>query len=168
MSAASTQSSWLDNCLARLSQDGFKISENVTFMKYRFNYVAHRSRFEWSKLGNSETFFMFSEANSPDLTSLRAYSSNAFDCANNLRTSSLPCGIFESLWCFPVAIVNAVDPRAGTAIQNEAPVKHWGAAEVPVIFDRTNSELWYYEKTPMWGAAYYSGFRKQIQRYLIG
>jgi hypothetical protein len=52
------------------------------------------------------------------------------------------------------------------ACQNTAPTKHWAAFEVPVLYDSNHDKLLFFEKTPVWGGAYYKGFRNQIQKYL--
>jgi hypothetical protein len=51
-------------------------------------------------------------------------------------------------------------------IKTEEPPTHWSAGELRVAYDAPHHQLYYYEKTPLWGAAYYSGFRKKIQKYL--
>jgi hypothetical protein len=33
---------------------------------------------------------------------------------------------------------------------------------MPVVYDAQRDRLFYFEKTPIWGAAYYRGLRKQI------
>jgi hypothetical protein len=52
-------------------------------------------------------------------------------------------------------------------IRDTAPQKHWAAAEIPVAFDSATGQVCYFERTPVWGAAYYAGFRREIQRYLV-
>jgi hypothetical protein len=41
-----------------------------------------------------------------------------------------------------------------------------GSAEIPVVYDQTLGKLSYFEKTPVWGFAYYRGFRLKIRRLL--
>ena len=142
------------------------ISEDVAYANQLFKVVAHRSRFELTKFGNSETFFVFAEIDLQTPASMRRYSSDAFRFAIQSKRSPLPCGLFESVWCFPIAIAERVSPAASDSVRNGAPAKHWSAAEIPVIYDRKSQELCYFEKTPVWGYAYYEGFRNQIKQYL--
>ena len=128
--------------------------------------VARRTRFELTKFGFSETFFVFREFESIGTDALRRFSGDAFKLACQSKTISLPCGIFESVWCFAVAITNRVEDAVIADVRNGAPTKHFAAAEIPAVFRRTDGKLYYFEKTPLWGAAYYAGFRSQIQRYL--
>ena len=158
--------SWLQRCIDRLSLDGFTISGDVAYSNRLFKVVAHRSRFELTKFGNSETFFVFAEIDLQTPASVRHYSSDAFRYAKQSKHFPLPCGLCESVWCFPVAIVETVVPAVADSVRIEEPVKHWAAAEIPVIYDRKREKLCYFEKTPVWGYAYYAGFRSQIKQYL--
>lgn len=119
-----------------------------------------------TKFGFCETFFIFEEFDRLDLVTYRDFSSKAFRCALKQGVISLPRGFFESVFSFAVAIADDVDTRTADAIRNETPPKHWASAEIPVIYDRSTRQLIYFERTPFWGAAYFSGFRKQIQHFL--
>ena len=37
---------------------------------------------------------------------------------------------------------------------------------MPVVFDLASGSLYYFEGTPLWGAAYYAGFRREVQANL--
>lgn len=149
-----------------LRDEGFGCRENVRHGDYVFRWVAKRTRLELAKFGFSETFFAFAGFDSLDLDSLRAFSANCYRYATKARSISLPRGILESVWCFPVALVDRVDAAVSEAVRNEAPPRHWSSAEMPVIHDVSSGTLHYFEKTPVWGAAYYGGFRKQIGKFL--
>jgi hypothetical protein len=166
MGRSSPDRSWLQGCVDRLSRDGFSISQGVAYSNRLFKVVAHRSRLELTKFGNSETLFVFAEVDLQTPASVRHYSADAFRYANQSKHFPLPCGVFESVWCFPVAIVETVAPAVEGSVRFEEPARHWGAAEIPVIYERKHGKLCYFEKTPVWGCAYYAGFRSQIKRYL--
>ncbi len=40
------------------------------------------------------------------------------------------------------------------------------SAEIAVVFDPASRSLSYFEKTQIWGAAYFAGIRKTIQEML--
>lgn len=67
-----------------------------------------------------------------------------------------------------MAIARAVDERTLASVRSDAPPKHWASAEIPVVYDQGQGNLSYFEKTPVWGSAYYAGFRTEIQRLLGG
>jgi hypothetical protein len=162
MNNPTTTKDWLQKTLQNLSHEGFVISENVARPSGTVRALARRTRFEPTKFGFSETFFVFCEFESISASALRRFSSDAFELAKQSKTISLPCGFFESVWCFAVAITNRVEDAAAVSVRNDTPTKHWAAAEIPVVFNQTDGKLYYFEKTPLWGCAYYSGFRSQI------
>lgn len=157
---------WLGRALSRLHAEGFQILQTPSVAASGFSSVAHRSRFEVTKFGNSETFFVFANAAEVSPAMLSNFSAAAFAFAMRSKSFPLPCGFFESVWCFAVAITSHVHPHMGEFVRSSEAPKHWAGAEMRVVYDRATGALWYFDRTPMWGAAYYAGFRSQIQRYL--
>jgi|TARA_B100000959_G_scaffold278977_1_gene338336 hypothetical protein len=157
---------WMQTVLGRLHAQRFRISLNDSFEGHSLGLIAHKSGFELSAVGNAETFFIFAEFETLDRETMRYYSGLAFRCANAFKDESRLNGVFECVWCFPVGIVESIDPAAAYSIRNEDPPNHWGAAEMPVIYERSTNTLAYFEKTPLWGALYWSSFRKQINALL--
>lgn len=147
-------------------RDGFAVYRDTQWVGRLFPLVAHRSGFELTKLGNCENFFVFGELERPSLSELRAFSSLAFDFAMHAKSSNLPCGLFEMINCFAVCCVQSLEARTAETIRTSPPVKHRAAFELPVVYDSSQARLVYFEKTPIWGAAYYRKFRRQINKYL--
>ena len=166
MDDIATENNWFQRALQKLSSDGFVVTQNVTRNHWTFKAVARRTRFELIKCGFAETFFIFEEFDSPTEEAMREFSSDAFAFAKHAKAIPLPCGLGESVVCFPVAAARRVEDLVAHSVRTEEPPKHWAAAEIPVIVDETKQRLCYFEKTPLWGAAYHSGFRTQIERYL--
>jgi hypothetical protein len=163
-SAAATE--WLQTVLQNLAEAGFVVSEPPNTSDPAIRAVARRTRLELTKFGFSETFFVFRQFESLTLPALRKFSSDAFRFAKKTRKIPLPCGLLESVWCFAVAIAERADSETTKSVRNDVPPKHWAAAEMPVVYHVTDGSLDYFQKTPLWGAAYYSGFRTQIQQLL--
>jgi hypothetical protein len=136
------------------------------FRPMGFLFAAQRSRFEITKFGMSETFFVFGNVPVISPESMAAFSDAAYRFAIQSKTVPLPCGFFESVWCFAVAVTAGLHPQAAEWIRATEPPKHWGSGEMRVVFDVTTGQLAYFDRTPVWGAAYYAGFRSQIQRVL--
>lgn len=162
----SASDAWLNHVAGRLRGDSFEPLPPHDYQPAGFKFAVRRTRFELTKFGMSETFFVFSDIAGLNPQAMGAFSSAAFRLAIRSKSVPLPCGLFESVWCYAVAITNNVDPRMSQFIRDAAPQKHWAAAEIPVVFDTTTGQICYFEKTPLWGAAYYAGFRREIQRYL--
>jgi hypothetical protein len=157
---------YLTSAIQRLRAEEFNCSENVAYGDHVFSWVARRTRFELTKSGFSETFFVFAELPSVDTSSLRQFSAKCLRCAKKMRIIPLPCGLFESVWCFSVALVDGIDADTSEVVRNETPPRHWASAEIPVVYDLKSRILYYFEKTPIWGAAYYARFRKTIREML--
>jgi hypothetical protein len=81
-----------------------------------------------------------------------------------LSTHMVP--LFESVYCFAVCLVKALDESTADSARSAVPRKHWAAAEIPVAYDHRQGRLCIFEKTPLWGGAYYKGFRNKIDEYL--
>jgi hypothetical protein len=160
------EDAWLLGVRRRLLSADFVVSDDLSFGGTTFKMVARRSRFELTKFGFSETFFVFAEFDSLNTLALRTFSSKAFHCAKEIRKIGLPCGLFEGVFCYAVAIARLVDYATVNALQNECPPKHWAAAEIPVVYDLIGKKPYKFEKTPIWGAAYYKGFRTMIEQFL--
>jgi len=97
---------------------------------------------------------------------MRPFSADAFRCAKQHKKIPLPCGLFEGVCCFAIAVTQAVDEATQQSVRNEKPPEHWAAGEIPVVYDQVQGKLYYFERTPLWGAAYYAGFRGQIEQFL--
>ena len=166
MEERDTVQGFLSSAIGRLSEGGFTATRDVSFEGEVFLCAARRTKFELTKFGYSETFFVFAEFSTLGFDELEAFSGRGFRYALGARTNPLPRGFFASVFCFPVALVHSVGADTAQTVRNNLPVKHWSAAEVPVVYDLTSGALHYFEKTPMWGAAYYNGFRRTIQQML--
>jgi hypothetical protein len=157
---------WLHDAETRLSSKGFTISQDVSFDGTCFQMVAHRSRIELTKFGNCERFFVFANFDTLSEASLRQFAAKAFRYALAARHVPLPRGLFEAVYCFPVAIVAVLDPAIADSVRDKQPPKHWASAEIPAVYEHSTGKLYYFARTPLWGAAYYAGFRRQLRQFL--
>lgn len=157
---------WLHHIAGRLQADSFAPLPPAHYGAGGFKFAVRRTRFEPTKFGMSETFFVFADIPGLSPQAVASFSAAAYRFAKASKAVPLPCGIFESVWCFAVAITDHLHPHVAEAIRNQEPPKHWSSGEIPVAFDTATGQLCYFDKTPAWGAAYYAGFRRQIQRSL--
>lgn len=92
---------------------------------------------------------------------IMAYSDNCLLYALN-DYKGLPRGFQNGVGCFNVLVSENIDADA-IAYSMERPKKHFAAFEMPIIYDLSNNKLYFYPKTPMWGAIYYKFFRQYIE-----
>jgi hypothetical protein len=164
---------YLSQITQRLKADGFVIEENITYKGQTFDYVAKRTRFEIDKFGFAATSYILARFASPDISSLRNFSQISFKFA--LRAGGiiplgsgirLPRGLYVSVWCYPVAIVDDIAKAIKEAIRSQAPPKHFMAFEMPVVYSLESGELYYCEVTPIHGGLYYDQMRLTINSML--
>ncbi len=157
----------ISHLYSKFRENGFEVSEHETMDGVPLLASCRQTNFSFTKFGFAETFFIFREIYENSAEAVRIFSSQAFAYAQKNRKIHLPCGFFESVWVFPVAIMQNPSPEVISSVEENAPRKHWAAGEMPVIMNARSGALSYYRKTPIWGYAYYAGFRKQIEKYLF-
>jgi len=162
------EETYLARVADRLRGEGFEVREQVpsAFSPEPFRLVARRRRVEATKLGQAEAVFVLSSFPSIDRSAMREFSRAAFEFATKEAVGGMPRGMGRAVFCYPVAIVPVVDDATSRAVRQEPPTKHFAANEIPVIVDLGTGTLHSFEKTPLWGAAYYRGFRKTIATLL--
>jgi hypothetical protein len=162
----SSSDQWMTYVAQKLSANGFKPMSPELYRPQGYKYAAQRSRFEITKFGMVDTVFTFAEI--PDLTpnAMNQFSAASFAFAGRNKTSALPNGFFMATFCFAVAITANLSQQTADFIMDSMAPAHWAANEMRVAFDLASGHLFYYQKTPMWGAAYYAGMRREIERNL--
>lgn len=76
----------------------------------------------------------------------------------------LPRGLHTGVCSFALLVSSNIEEDAKQWVQKR-PKRHFAAAEIPVLYDLKSNELFYYKKTPIWGAIYYGFFRTFIEKY---
>ena len=126
-----------------------------------FDVSYKRDRVEASKFSKVSTYCFVKYANEMfDKQKFENFSKSCFDYASKIR-QGMPVGLGGSLVVYPCLIVNGVSKELKDYISIYLN-KHYSAFEFPAILDISDGNLYYYQKTPMWGAFYYNGFRKEI------
>ena len=159
---------WLQSVSQRLAANGYNQMQPQIYQAQNFKFAAHRSRFEITKFGIAENFFTFAEIPNLTVGVLQGFSNSAFEFAKANKSSPLPNGFFTATFSYAVAITANVPAEFAQYIFATAPAKHWSAFEIAAVFDVANGGLYYFTGTPVWGAAYYNGFRREIQSNLAG
>lgn len=158
--------SWLQQVSQRLAENSYRAMPPEKYLPQNFKFAAHRSRFELSKFGIAGYFFTFAEIPNLTVETLQQFSAASFAFAKANKSSSLPDGFFTATFCFAVAMTTNLHPNFADYIRTTPPIKHWSAFEMPVVLDLANGGLFCFEGTPLWGAAYYNGFRHEIRANL--
>jgi hypothetical protein len=120
----------------------------------------YRGRVEGTKFGKVDTYaFVKAVPDNIDVNYANTYSRGLFNYAMRIRTGA-PLGFGAMLVVYPMLIVDNISSELYNWIQNYCP-KHFAAAEFPSILNLSSGDIYYYPKTPIWGALYYSDYRNQ-------
>ncbi len=160
--------SWMRQVSQKLAGNAFVPLAPELYQPQDCKHAVRRTRFEISKFGMAETFFTFAEIPNLTIDVLRQFSNASHQFAVANKKVPLPSGLFESVFCFAVAITANLNPQIAQYVRDNEPIKHWSAFELTVVYDLAGGGLYYFEKTPLWGAVYYAGFRREIQANLGG
>jgi hypothetical protein len=162
----SNTGAWLQHVSQTLAANGYGPLDPGRYQPKGYLYVVRRSGFEISKFGMVDRFFTFAEIERLEWATLWSFSRTSFDLANSNKSTPLPNGFFQTLFCFPVILTQNFDPGLAQQVRQNSPPKHWAAQEMPVVVDVATGDLAYFESTPLWGAAYFAGMRREIENNL--
>lgn len=122
--------------------------------------IYKRSKVEISKFGNVDTYCVIKYVpQGADINYMQKFSGWAYDLGYNHRTGA-PLGFGAMLVTYPLLIVENITPELQSFMASYCP-KHFAAAEFPAILDIATGRLYRYEKTPIWGYAYYGTYRNE-------
>lgn len=131
---------------------------------YHFDRMYHKKSTEISRFG---TVDYYAEVKIFDgnirAEDFQAFSIQSFNYAEKIRKGP-PLGFGGMLVCFPLIVLEKIPMDVYNLLITYCP-KHWASVEFPCVLDIETSNLYYYEKTPVWGMAYYDTHRKQVYQY---
>jgi hypothetical protein len=120
----------------------------------------HRRAFSLTKFGFLDTLcsvVLVQESASTD--SLMKFSRDAFAAALKAKIW-LPRGLGGTALSYAAIVMDHASPDAQHFVNTYQP-KHWASFEFPVLVDLSANRVLLYEKTPVFGSAYYAGFRRE-------
>ena len=134
----------------------------VVPINYGTTFQFYEERFEAKWFATQLKIYSF-VAYSPSITGadIVRFSDSCTAYALN-QYSGLPRGMQNGVASFTILAGDDISLEAISYAQAR-PKKHWAALEMPVVFDLANSRVFYYRKTPIVGAIYYSSLRRYIE-----
>jgi len=157
------QNTYLKTVYEKLRQDGFELTKDKI---NEFDVVvATKKQFKLSWFATQMNIFaIMGVANNVSKSVIGNFSKISLDYAIK-KKKGLPRGLQAGVVSFALLVSLNVNEDAKQWVQ-QRPKKHFAAFEMPVIFDLRINELYYYDKTPIFGAIYYKSFRSFIEKYL--
>ncbi len=160
---ASTSATFLDDLAKRLTAAGFNVRRDFDISPYHLDLLAGRTKFELSKFGKMTRFVGASTADQVNATGVQDFSSRLTGYALGNPGTILPRGLGGSVLVVPVLVSEDFDETTKKWVCETLAAKHWAAFEFPALVSIGQSRVYYCKKTPVWGAAYYRGFRKFVE-----
>ena len=157
---------FLEKLEQRFRTDGFEIKRKISLPPYQLDLLAAKSSWELSKFGKMTRFILVTSMDEVNTETLKDFSSVSTKYALDNRGSLLPRGLGGSLLSVPVIVSEDFEEELKKWVENTLVEKHWAAFEFPVIIPLKDRKIYYCKKTPIWGAAYYKGFRKFVDGQL--
>ena len=159
-----------DNYLQQLdrnmAENGFRIA-NPPFPGEGIARIYHNRKGVLTKFSIVDTFCPVKYL--PTIRSieeLAGFSAVSYDFG--LRNKGwLPRGLGGCLGVYPLLVTDQVPPDLRSFVTRHYCPKHWAAFEFPVVLELPSKAIFFYEETPLWGAAYYHGFRKEVKKLFL-
>jgi hypothetical protein len=153
-------SSYIERVAQRLTGEGYRLNPSSDYL-----ISAEKSGFQLTKMGNVDTSVRVGRLAERTPAALEAFSSYAFADARAVKRGfRMPASLFQAYFCLAVAVVDSAPPELAAFVAGYTPPKHWSAFESVALYDLGAGQLHVFTGTPLWGAAYYAGTRKQLQR----
>ena len=150
---------YVDFFKSRCGESGFAITEDVQIGDLACDVVAHKEGFELTRFGNAVYFYFLARRPSLSVEQLTDLSAACHAYALQNRRNKLPIGFFNGVFTFPFFCCEAASEETARFAEQYRPT-HWSAQEFPVVVDLSTGDAHYFQKTPLWGAAYYRRSRE--------
>ena len=150
----------------KLAGKGFEIKRDILISPYQVDLIALKTSLEVSKFGKMTRTITVTSLENVDIGTIQSFSMASTKYALDNRGSLLPRGLGGGLLSIPVIVSDDFDIDIKLWMEKTLAEKHWAAFEFPVLISLKDRKIYYCKKTPIWGAAYYRGFRKFVEENL--
>ena len=150
----------------KLTSKGFEIKRDILISPYQVDWIALKTSLEVSKFGKMTRTITVTSIENVDVETIQNFSILSTIYALDNRGSLLPRGLGGSLLSVPVIVSDDFDMGIKQWMEITVAKKHWAAFEFPVLISLKDRKIYYCKKTPIWGSAYYRGFRKFVEETL--
>jgi hypothetical protein len=154
---------YLTKVYDKLQQDGFELkADKISGLDVS---VAINKKFKLAWMATQMNIFVIVGSSDRIVRDdIEIFSKNSLEYAIK-NNQGLPRGVQSGVVSFSLLTSPNIDEDAKQWAK-ERPKKHFAAFEYPVLFDLTHNQIFYYNKTPVFGGIYYKFFRNFIEKYL--
>ena len=154
---------YLNSLERKLTAKGFDIKHDINIAPYQVDLLATKTSFEATKFSKMSRTIFVTLLDKVDIGTIQSFSTASTKYALDNRDSILPRGFGGGLLSVPIIVSDDFHTDMKLWMEKTLAEKHWAAFEFPVILSVKDKKIYYCKKTPLWGAAYYRGFRKFIE-----
>jgi hypothetical protein len=152
---------YVDSVRGRLAGAGFDLLDGSG----QAALTAHRRQAKFTRFGFVDTVVAISQAPShASADHLVALTEQSFRDARQHKIW-LPRGLGSQLVSYPALVLEQATPELRSFVAQYAP-KHWSALDFPSVVELSTGSVLCYEKTPVWGGAYYRKTRQEVSALL--
>ena len=126
--------------------------------------VFRRSRVEAAKFGKVDFYVCTKYIPGANNSLVQDFSSKMFSLASRHR-SGAPLGFGAMLQVFPLVITENITNELADFLKSKYCPKHYAASEFPSVIDLNTGYVYFYQSTPIWGYAYYNGYRRDSNNF---
>ena len=147
----------------RLSGQGFEIRRPYQAGTYQLDIFAMKTKFELSKFGKMTRCILGMRTDSMDAAGVQNFAKVAtkfvLDNWGRDRFNNLAMRPSHMILSVPLVVSNDFSDDVKNWLGKLVTEKYWTAVSFPALFSLKERKLYYSNHTPVWGAAYYGGFR---------
>jgi len=151
----------------KLTNKGFEIKRDIQISPFKVDWMALKASFEVSKFGKMTRTITVTSIENVDVETIQNFSILSTIYALDNHSSLLRRVVVGGrLLSIPVIVSDDFDMRTKQWMELTVAKKHYAAFEFPVLISLKDTKIYYCKKTPIWGSAYYRGFRKFVEETL--
>lgn len=123
------------------------------------------TRIEATKFGKNDRYIGVKFMQSASVNDYKEFAFKVYGVSRIDRQGKGLLGFGAMMSAYPLLIIENISNELAVFAKNYSPLRSRATVEFPSLFDLTSANLYYSGKTPIWGAAYYSGFRREVYAY---
>lgn len=156
----------LANIDRRLSDSAYRMSRDVQLPGAgTAQLVASRAYLSWKGLVILSQHIVVQTIDSPTVADIQSLFESGFRIGKKRNRVPLIRGLQFGYQIIPVVIANVVSDELRQHVSEQQP-KRWCLMGFPVVCDATSNDTFYFKRTPMWGALFFSDLRNVVSKHI--
>ncbi len=156
----------IDELCRRLKSAGCVISDGLPGVDAENRVLmASKTTFSWKGFVFLSQHVVVREISEPKVQDVQQLFDIGFAAAKKVNCVPLLRGMQFGYVVIPVIVAEVVSPEVRHYVC-QAPLNRWCLLELPVICNIRTEETWYFKRTNLWGALFFSDLRRLIHQFV--